>query len=282
MFRYFIISIFLCATAIVANGQDFRLADSLREAGNLSRAAVEYERCHYLATSAAESQMALHSKAECYKQMHCFGQAAATLQRCAESLDDYLQLTLCLYLSGQFEQAVATAEEAILSCNNDSSALSSTQSRIPTDLLLIETLALNEMHCYDSAYAVALRMAATLPPEQADSLRTSIENCYRHTPALKKESTARWLSLCPGAGHLYAGYPVEAVAAFVINAAALGFGIWQLFEHCYITAYIGGAGLLGATWPGSILSAEQHARKSNVQRSARFNRQCREQLLGIR
>lgn len=268
MFRYCIISIFLCATAIVANGQNLRHADSLRLAGDLERAAIEYERCHYLATTAEESRMALHCKAECYKQMQHFEKAATTLKRCAENYNDHLQLTLCLYLSGQFEQAVATAENTRLMFDT-----------VTTDLLLLQTLALNELNRYDSAHAVALRMVATLPPEKADSLRTLVESCYQHAPTLKNENTARWLSLVPGLGHLYAGYPLEGAAAFFINAAALGFGIWQVFERCYITAYIGGAGLLSATYPGVMRSAEIHARKTNQRRTAQFNQQCRQQLI---
>lgn len=268
MFRYCIISIFLCATAIVANAQDCRYADSLMQAGRYEMAAIEYERCHYLATTAEASQTALHRKAECYKLLQRFDLVATTLKRCAESYDDLLHLTLSLYLSGQFAQAVETAESAALQYDTTAA-----------DLLLLQTLALNEMGQYDAAHAVALRMAATLPPERGDTLRDVIEQCYAQPPKLKSEDNARWLSLIPGLGHLYAGYPLEAVAAFTINAAALGFGVWQVFERCYITAYIGGAGLLSATYPGAMRSATIHAKKTNERRTAQFNQQCRERLV---
>ena len=267
MFRYCIISIFLCATAIVADAQDFGLADSLMRAAEYERAAVEYERCHYLAATSEQAAQALRFKAECYKRMARYDRAASALGRCAQTYGDHLQTALCHYLGEQFPQVVETAENARLLFDT-----------LTADMLLLQTLALNEMGMYDSAHAVARRLVALLPSED-DSLRVSVDALYAQSPKLKNEATARWLSLCPGLGHLYAGYPLEAATAWAINAAALGFGVWQVLERCYITAYIGGAGLLSATWPGAMRSAELHARKTNQRRTAQFNQRCRERLV---
>lgn len=270
MFKSSTISIFLFAIAIVANAQDFHRADSLMQIGNYELSAIEYERCYYTSVSAEYSKIALLRKAECYKKMQNYTQAAATLKRCAETYDELLQTTLCLYLSGQFAAAVENAENICLTFDTVSS-----------DLLLLQTLSLNEMGLYDSAHAVALRLAATLPPEESDNMRALVDDSYSHAPQLKNENTARWLSIIPGLGHLYAGYPLEAATAFVINSAALGFGIVQIFNRCYITAYIGGAGLLSATYPGSMRSAEQHTKNKNQQLSTQFNQQCRKRLIDI-
>lgn len=267
MFRYCIISIFLCATVTVANAQDFSLADSLMRAADYERAAVEYERCHYLATQADQATAALRHKAECYKRMARYERAAATLERYAQSYGDYLQIALCHYMGEAFPKTVETCENARLLFDT-----------VTADLLLLQTLALNELYLYDSAHAVAQRLV-TLLPATDDRLRDTVDALYAQSPKLKSETTARWLSLCPGLGHLYAGYLLEAATAAAINAAAMGFGVWQVLEHCYITAYIGGAGLLSATWPGAMQSAEIHARKTNQRRTAEFNRHCRERLI---
>lgn len=270
MYRFFIISIFLCATVTTGRAQDFHRADSLRMAGNYAWAATEYERCNYLATTTEEATQALRDKTQCYRQLQRYDLAVRTLERCIATYNDHLQLALCLYLSEQFPRVVETVENAKILFDTTTS-----------DLLLLQTLALNEMGLYDSARTVALQMGQLLPPEQARTALSTIETLYAHTPTLKNETTARWLSIVPGLGHLYAGYPVEAASAFLINATALGFGIWQVFERCFITAYIGGAGLLSATYPGAMLSAEQHAQKTNARRIGQFNEQCREQLIGI-
>lgn len=267
MFRYCIISIFLCATVIVADAQDFGLADSLMRTANYERAAVEYERCIYLSTDAQTSTRALRSKAECYKCMARYDRAADVLERCAQNYDDHLQLALCLYLGEKFQKVIETAENAQFLFDT-----------VTADMLLLQTLALNEIGLYDSAHSVALRMVALLP-DRDECLRNSVETIYAHAPRLKKEATARWLSLCPGLGHLYAGYPLKAATALAINSAAIGFGIWQTVEGYYLTAYLGGAGLLSVTWPGTMRSAELHARKTNERRMAGFNRQCRERLV---
>lgn len=268
MRKSFIISIYLFATATAVSAQDFRLADSLLQTGDYALAAVEYERCHYCAGSRDVSLAALRQKAQCYKHLQRYDLAASTFERCAATYADHIQIALCHYLSGHYSRVVETAQSAGLVFDTAS-----------IDMLLLHTLALNEMQCYDSASAVAFRLAGLCDSAAASRIRAVVSALYSRTPRLKSEATARWLSFFPGLGHLYAGYPLEAVTALLLNAAALGFGVWQVLDRCYITAYIGGAGTLSATYPGVMKSASLHVRKTNLRRASSFNSCFRRQLI---
>ena len=87
-------------------------------------------------------------------------------------------------------------------------------------------------------------------------LKPLFDSLYAETPKLKNEKLGQWLAYIPGLAHCYAGYPAYGLAAFALNAAMLGFGVWQVLERCYLTAWIGGAGMLSITYPGALHSAE--------------------------
>ena len=257
MYRFFTTFIFLCALATVTKAQSFATADNLFTARDYERAAVEYERCVFLAESRTATHNALVKKAQCYKQLERYDRAAATLERCARDYDDYAQLALCHYLDANFVAAVSAVENCRMLADS-----------VDKDVLLIQLLSLNELHRYDSAQAVALEIVG----HQLDS-------CYAARPRLKKEKTAWYLSFVPGLGHIYAGQYGLGAAAFALNAAVLGFGVWQAFEGCWLTAYLGGAGLLSATYPGAMRSAEYYVRQYNYRRTSQFNTDLRGRLL---
>lgn len=270
MYRFFTAFIFLCVTVTVIEAQVFRYADSLRNAGDFTMAAIEYERCFYSATSRETAEVALRHKAECYKSTGDYSKAAETWQRCSASLDDYIQCSLCLFLSGQYQQSAETAHIAALALDTAT-----------TELLLIETLSYNELQKYNLAQASAMKLVETLPKEQQKHLQTLVDSFYSATPKLKSEQVAQWLSILPGMGHIYAGYWAEGITALILNTAALGFGVWQVMERCYVTAYIGGAGILSATWPGAIKSAVEHTKKNNKQRTYKFNEEFKNQIIPL-
>ncbi|MBQ9417681.1 MAG: tetratricopeptide repeat protein [Bacteroidales bacterium] len=266
--RYSTIFIFLFVLTIAANGQSSAVADSLFAAGDYTSAAVEYERCYYLATSRTNGRTALENKAQCYKRMGSFDRAAATLERYATTYDDYQQLALCQYLASDFEKAAAS----IVRCQ----ALADT---IGTDLLLIKTLTLNELLLYDSALSTALTLASQQMKRPAFELAHQLYTLYSTRPQAKSEQTARRLSYIPGMGHLYARQWDLGMTAFTLNAALLSFGVWQVIEGCYLTAWVGGAGLLSATYPGQMRSAEAATRQYNRQQADTFNAKARQFLL---
>ncbi len=263
MYKYFTIFIFLFATVIGVKSQDMREADSLLACGQNKLAAVEYERCAFEATSRKELCEALKRKVQCYRNEGRYDKAAETWERCATTQEDYFNYIMCLYLSDQYEKVIELAESCRL-------LFDSTDMRI----LLLEVLSLNETGSYGKAQGVAQEMA-----RQSNIDGTIIDSIYKNCPKLKKEEVAMWLSIVPGLGHLYAGCYGKAVTAFLINAAALGFGLWQVFEKFYITAYIGGAGMLSITYLGNFKSANYYVRKSNYTKTIRFNKDCKKMLM---
>ena len=257
MYKYFTTFIFLCVLATVTKAQSFSTADSLFAARDYERAAVEYERCVFLSETRATTHDALLRKAQCYKQVGCYDRAAATLERCARDNNDYAQLALCHYLAADFARAVAAVEDYRMLADT-----------IDENVLLIQILALNELGRYDSALAIAQSF-----------MGHRLDSCYAARPHLKNEKTAWYLSLLPGLGHVYAGQVGLGIASFTMNAAVLGFAVWQVLEHCWLTAWLGGAGLLSATWPGSMRSAEYYVRKYNYSRSSQYNAELRSKIL---
>lgn len=268
MFRYCTIYIFLFATAIVASAQSTALADSLSAAGCYERAAVEYERCAYRSLSLDEQRHALQQKAGCEKAVGRYAAAAHTIGRYAYSAADYYQQALCHYLASDLDAATASLDHARLLADT-----------LREDILLLQVLTLNAMQQFDSARQVASLLADTYRRSSGIDIAPLLDSLYALRPAMKSERTAWWLSFIPGLGHFYAGEYAVGSAAFLLNAAVLGFGIWQVFERCYITAYVGGAGLLSATYLGAMRSAEHYVRKRNHDRTAAFDTLFREHLL---
>lgn len=265
MYRYCIIFIFLCATVSVTNAQN--LADSLFASGSYSKAAMEYERLIFNATSRDEVNLNIIKKARCQKAQKQYADAANTLQRTMLTPEILPELFTCLYLSEQYENATRLIEE--YASENDT---------LETSLLLGYIFLLNEQYRYEESHKAATSLAETVQTTSGYDLKALVDSIYSKVPKQKSENTAQWLAFIPGLGHLYAGYPLEAFTALLINGAALGFGVWQVFEKCYVTAYLCGAGMLATTYPGNITSARKHVAKRNYKNNSQFNRMCKERL----
>ncbi|MCR5423866.1 MAG: hypothetical protein K6E93_03775 [Bacteroidales bacterium] len=243
-------------------------ADSLMAAGDYALAAVEYERCYYQAESRALSHRALSQKAMCYKLLGEYDMAAATLVRMPVTHEEKCQAALLYFLSGQYDKALDVAERERI--ENDSA---------DARLLLLSVLSLNELRRYDESRAMALKWASVLPEEEAEAAARLVDSLYAKSPKMKSVKTAQILAFLPGLGHLYAGYPLEACTAFALNALPLAFGVWQVYEGCYVTAYIGGAGLLSFTFFGQHGSSADYVERRNAKKANAFNGAVREKLL---
>ena len=268
MYRYYTIFIFLCALAIGTKAQSFAKADSLFAAGEYEWAAVEYERCVYLSESRQTTHEALRRRAESYKRLGRYDKAGDALERCAESYDEFQQLALCRYLAGHYSTAAFVVDRCEMLFDT-----------VGEDMYLIKILALNEQALYDSARTVADSLAARHLAATGEDIAPLIDSIYALKPHLKSEKLAWYLSFIPGMGHVYAGEVGLGLAAFAMNVAALGFGVWQVFEGCYVTAYMGGAGLLSITYPGAMRSAAHYVKRTNYRRTTRFNGGARETLI---
>lgn len=268
MSKFCTIFIFLCGLATATSAQSFAVADSLFAAGNYELAAVEYERCVYLSESREATRTALERKAECFKLTGDFRRAADVMERYASSYGELQQIALCRYLDGCFMDAASAVDRCEM-----------LHDTLGEDMLLLKLLALNEQSLYDSARAVGLKLAATHLAATGDDISPLLDSIYGKKPRLKNETLGWYLSFFPGLGHAYAGEYGLGAAAFVMNAACLAFGVWQALEGCYITAYMGGAGLLSVTYPGAMRSATHYIRKANYKRTSVFNAGCKEAVM---
>lgn len=269
MYRYFTIFIFLCALATGTKAQSFAFADSLFEAGDYELAAVEYERCVYLSESRQTTYEAWKRCAQSYKMLGRYDKAGDALECCVgKTYSDYLQLALYRYLGGYYETSSFVVERCEMLFDT-----------VGEDMYLIKMLALNEQELYDSARVVADSLVAKHFKSTGEDIMPLIDSLYALKPRLKSETLGWYLSLVPGLGHVYAGQYGLGAAALLMNVAALGFGVWQALEGCYITAYLGGAGLLSTTYPGAMRSATHYIKKANYKRTSSFNNGCKEALI---
>lgn len=202
-------------------------------------------------------------------------QSAKTLQRIPlYSLNDkerdsvYCQTLLCLYLADDFLFARTTIS------NMDINTLAAPSS----ELLLIQILLYNQLQDYNSAYA-----CYNLYKEKNDLLsddnKKTLDSLYSNLPKLKKEKKAEYLSIFPGLGHIYAGFWGEGLTSFFLNCAVLTFGVWEFFDKHYLTAWIGGAGILSATYLGQKKRAVYLTQKRNYLNTSSFNRKVKDLLL---
>ena len=273
---FFIVFIFLLEIPL-AYSQQFVLAEEYLAKEDFDNALFEYERVFYYSQDSFVQKQALKQKAHIYKIKEDYKQSAYTLQRIPlynMSLEEkdslYYQILLCYYLSDEF----ALAQKTMLSMDLD------LQENPSKDLLLIEILNLNELKDYTTAYNKLLEYESKTSYLNTED-KHLLDSLYTHLPKQKSEKKARHLSFLPGLGHMYSGYWVEGITAFVINAGVLTFGIYQAWHKDYLTAWIGGAGILSATYTGQQKRAVYLANKYNYLQTKDFNLRIKNILLNF-
>lgn len=250
------------------------VADSLFRAGNYEMAIVEYERIVFRNISFAETNYALMQKASCFKEMQMYGEALKNLERVRLFLLDqdeseiYLyNVVLFSYLSDSYEKAY-NALKTYPFCAKESVR--------DEKMYLLKILVCNEMRKWDEADFTASEWAKIYA---SDSVKYAENGWFSDIPHLKKIKTAKILAIVPGLGHLYAGYPWEALAGLSLNVGALAFGVYETIAKCYLTAYLGGAGMLSSTYFGTVRRAEYLVEKKNYERSRDFNDRLKVEVL---
>lgn len=267
MWRFYTIFIFLFVilSAHKSTGQtqnDHTLqAQKYTEQQDYKNAALEYEYLYYSAKDIQTQNFALFNKAQVEKLNKQYSLSAQTLARIpsyslsSEQKDSvYYQMLLCYYLYND----TTKARELL---NNMDIIVKQNASK---QLKIMEIISLNELYEYEQAEKIAQTFSDTI---------------YNNLPKLKSEKTAHNLAFIPGLGHIYAGYTWEGIFTFLTNAGVLSFGIYQALNGDYITAYIGGAGILSATYLGQQRKAVQFTKKHNYKKTRSFNTKVKETLL---
>lgn len=272
--KFYLTCTFLYGICLIAEAQPSLIqADSLFESGQFLAARVAYERVLFDNPETNAQFSAALGKARCLKQQGLNAQAVTFLNSHIQfTYPDSLLYQLrreqivCTYLAGQFENTLSLLER-----------LPYLHPDVPSVpfLMVVRILALNELQRWSEASITYHELAAIV---RADTS----QNPYRQLPQLKSEKKAQWLStFIPGAGQLYAGKPMEAALSIVMQSAGLYFGITSFLQGYYLSAWGVGAGLFGSFHAGGVRRSEVLIRQVNQQKAATFNKQVRQQLLGI-
>ncbi len=251
------ISIFLCAL-YSSRAQDPELQ------------AVAFERIIYDGAGLEETNAALLGKASCYKQLGRYSEAVSTLSRVRmfalteEEREAVLyEQELCLFLSGDFEQA---------------SALVSEIEPASQDILLLHALVLAYSGNYDESEIYAARFISW--DGESPHLQELLQ-LYAGHPRQKKAPTAMVLSFFPPLGHFYNEAWGEGVLSAGLNTAALAFTVANLLGGYWITGIVGGGIALNYTFMGGQERNAKLVEKNNNNAPLAFGDQVRAFLLSI-
>jgi tetratricopeptide (TPR) repeat protein len=246
----------------------------LAVAGNTTGSAVEYERIVFLANDVDSQRKAIYKKAMVYKNAGKYNKASETLERLnIKNPEDTLfaqknyQLAFCQYMNGNYKNAINTIElyEAVASKENT----------IRPKILTIKIFCYNHLFEFEKAAETLTKLNKS---SNTNGNFQEIKNMYVNSPKYKNPEKARHLSLLPGLGQAYCGEIVEGSINFLLNASALGFGVWQVWNGYYFTGYVVGVTLLQKFHSGGQHRAEIIAREKNIENAAKFNRKILEEF----
>lgn len=223
--------------------------------------ALELEREIYAATSPAAHNAAVLAKYEVRKAQGLYKEALGELARLytyalsPEEMEQYYtQKALCGYLAGDFDTALATAEEAQYYVAE-------------SDLrLLVEALAAGEKGDWERSERAATAYLERQP--NSEKRLSQIADLYDHTPRLRNPMTAYWLSLVPGVGQFYAGEVWSGLVSLVANGLLGGFAVSEAVAGQWLSGWIVGCGGLSTTY----FVGQERARILTERRNARLLR----------
>ncbi|SDC31616.1 hypothetical protein SAMN05216323_102542 [Williamwhitmania taraxaci] len=218
-------------------------------------------------------------KALCLRWAGEYERASATLDRIplffvTDSVRKKVvfERALNYYLNGRFAQAegeIRVLEDMF-------------QGKLPVGSVLLCALILNEQQKWGDAKAMLLANASSgVFGNDSVAAKNRIMILYSdsNTPRLKSKNTAFWLSFLPGAGIAYGGEPAEGVLNFVMNAAAFGFGVYEIYYGYYLTGYFTGGILLEKFYLGGRKRADFLVERTNYERAKHFNKQAKSSLM---
>lgn len=253
-------------------------ADSLVKKGRYLDAALELERLCFIGDSKDKNDL-LMQKALCLRWAGEYERASATLDRIplffvTDSVRKKIvfERALNYYLSGRFAQAegeVRVLEDQF-------------QGKLPGASVILYALILNEQQKWEDAKAMLLANASSgVFGSDSVAAKNEILALYSNAniPRLKSKDKAFWLSFLPGAGIAYGGEPLEGALNFVLNAAAFGFGVYEIYYGYYLTGYFTGGILLEKFYLGGRKRADFLVDRSNYERAKGFNLQAKASLM---
>ena len=106
---------------------------------------------------------------------------------------------------------------------------------------------------------------------QAEAINAGFENIFAYKP--KKQLLAGYLSFIPGLGQLYAGDPLDALNAFVLNGSLIAVSVWSLCTLDFWTFSLLEFNPLVHFMQGNIYNAQKDAYEYNQRKLQAFSTQ---------
>ncbi|MGH2644096.1 MAG: tetratricopeptide repeat protein [Chitinophagaceae bacterium] len=273
--RFCLICKFLCVPFLIkAQGNIFNYPDSIRYAGNLALATVEYERIVFESNSPIIKAEATIEAADCMKIQKKYDEAASLLDAMnTENIPDpklkyqiLFQSLLNSYLAHEVNSSFSKLT-SLCYYYPDSS-----QNK---DVLFMKILCLNEMQRWKEAGTIYRRFMITYNHSAA------LSDPYLKIPRRKYPEKAEKLSAFlpfTGAGMFYAGNIPEGLLSIAFQAAFAAFGAYSILMERYITGVLIGVGGYAAFYHGGARRAKWLAEKYNEKKTIQFNTTVRNQL----
>ena len=107
--------------------------------------------------------------------------------------------------------------------------------------------------------------------EETEAINTSLENIFAFKP--KKQLLAGYLSFIPGLGQLYAGDPLDALNAFLLNGSIIAVSVWSLCTLDFWTFSLLEFNPLVHFMQGNMYNAQKDAYEYNQRKIKAFSGQ---------
>ncbi len=97
----------------------------------------------------------------------------------------------------------------------------------------------------------------------------------------KDSKKARRMSLLPGAGSVYAGYPLKGTVSFLTDGALIGLTAFLVIDQLYITAFVSGLLPLIKFYSGNIKLAGRLVHNKNLQNDLELKKAYYQQISSV-
>jgi len=269
MLKYFLIYIFLCVTYIT-NAQNTNY--SIDKCNNYLKNSqyldciIECERILFYTDSLNIKKQALLIKGLAEKKQHKYTKASETFSqlRITNPNDSLFtiktyQTALCNYLAENYEEAINTITQWEIFNN---------QKDINEDIILIKILSLNSLFRFKEAHIEVNKLNTN------SNTVLKLNKLYhkRKTPRRKNPELSKNMSMIiPGLGQCYSSRWVEGGVSFILNAGALAFGGYHIYQGYYFTGYITGFTLLHKFHSGGMKRSATLAETRNKKNIIKYN-----------
>jgi tetratricopeptide (TPR) repeat protein len=264
-------------TEASGQAQPKHLADSLFASKRYFEASIEYQRAIFNQPAPGLLAEARYQKALCYRHLGRYEDALKELNQIGLfSLEDSLK-TGVLYEKAFNLMLSEDHSEALMNIQRIR------EKQLPQttrhNLQPLKIIILNNNRQWQKAEQTFRNWIAsrTLNNDEKARWKDTLSLLYSEDNLPKNYSQERarnWSRFIPGAGHAYAGHPWEGAASFLLNGAAIGLGIHQIWKGYYFTAYVAGFGVFYKTYFGGMERAANLASLEKENEMEAFNKKC--------